>query len=198
MNTIVSCWNKQPCVLFLPPHLWRGRSTVTCGTRAGVLSPAGPAGTPCCKTAWRCGCKLRESLRQRPWLRRSRWPRGRRSGCGSWLRPRAPAACTPGSGWSNPMLETQWSPARRLSAGAGGLRGNRKWGKRSYSHVSLKNVTLKNITDYYIMVISVLLLLYRLITEQSNMKSTCQSVRFIFITCRLIQQWVLFPSCCLL
>lgn len=42
---------------------------------------------------------------------------------------------------------------------------------------------------------NVLLLLYRLITEQSNMKSTCQSVRFIFITCRLIQQWVLFPSC---
>lgn len=108
-------------------YLWRGRSTVTGGTRAGEPSPAGLAGTPGCRTAWRCGCTPRGSPRRRPWLRRTRWPRERRWGCGSWRRRRAPAACTPGSGWSNPMLETQWSPARRLSAAAGGWRETSSW-----------------------------------------------------------------------
>ncbi len=121
---------------FVSSHLWRGRSTETCGTRAGVPSPPGPAGTPGCKTGWRCGCKLRGWLRRRPWHRRTRWPRARRWGCGSWLRPRAPAACRSGSGWSIPMLETQWSLARRLSAGAGGLIRSGKWRKTRYSRVS--------------------------------------------------------------
>lgn len=112
-------------------HLWRGRSTVFCGTHAGGPSPVGPSGKPGHKTAWRCECTQREWLQPHLWHRRTRWPLGRRWGCGSWLQPQAPTACTPGSGWSSPMLEKQWSLVRRLSTNAEKSTWDRSWRKTS-------------------------------------------------------------------